>query len=71
MPEVTEAALEARARRAARSAGLVARKSRWRLDTLDNYGGFNLVDPEINAVIGGGRYEWTAEEIIEYCRHDD
>jgi hypothetical protein len=33
------------ARRAANRVGLVARKSRWRRDSIDNYGGFMLVDP--------------------------
>jgi hypothetical protein len=34
--------MDARARRAASSVGLIARKSRWRLGYSDNYGGFML-----------------------------
>jgi len=44
----SENALEARARRAARRAGLVARKSRWRQNSIDNFGDFQLIDPERN-----------------------
>jgi hypothetical protein len=60
-------ALDARARRAALRAGLVARKSRWRRDTIDNYGGFVLIEPYTNVVVDGSRYDLTAEYIIEYC----
>lgn len=64
---VTEAALEQRARRAARRVGLVARKSRWRINTCDNYGGFILIDPMRNYCIRGWRYDLSAEDIIEFC----
>ena len=45
---MSEKSLDARARRAARRIGLVARKSRWRLDTIDNRGGYMLhrADPQ-------------------------
>jgi hypothetical protein len=64
-------ALEARARRAARSAGLVARKSRWRANSIDNSGGFMLVDPYSNVVVDGSRYDLSAEYVIDYCRSED
>ena len=60
-------ALEQRARRSARRVGLVARKSRWRADTIDNYGGFMLVDPMNNWVVSGSRFELSAQEVIDYC----
>jgi hypothetical protein len=43
------------ARRAARRAGLVARKSRWRAGTIDNYGGFMLIEPLANITLAGFR----------------
>jgi hypothetical protein len=60
-------ALENRARRAARRIGLIATKSRWRRDSVDNHGGFQVVDPSHNAVVNGSRYELTAEQVIEWC----
>ena len=60
-------ALEARARRAAKRVGLRATKSRCREDTFDNRGGFNVVDPYINTVVAGVRYDMGAEEVIEFC----
>ncbi len=40
----SDSAMEARARRAARAAGLTASKSRSHVGSVDNYGHFNLVD---------------------------
>jgi hypothetical protein len=60
-------AADARARRAARSAGLVARKSRWRANTIDNHGGFMLVDPDTNFCVAGPRWNMTAEDVLEFC----
>ena len=42
---IGEGALESRARRLAKKAGWVAKKSRWRAGTVDNHGGFQLIDP--------------------------
>jgi hypothetical protein len=62
-----ENALEHRARRAARRTGLIARKSRRRANSLDNLGGFMLVDPMTNFVVDGSRYDLSAEYVIDYC----
>jgi hypothetical protein len=63
----TEKSLQQRARRAARRVGLMAKKSRWRLGTVDNYGGFMLLDPWRNLVRRGERFDMSAQEVIEYC----
>ena len=62
-----DAAMEARARRAALRAGLVARKSRWRIGTIDNYGGFMLIDGFDNNIILGEKFDLTAEDVISFC----
>jgi hypothetical protein len=67
----TEQALEARARRAARRIGLMARKSRWRVNTIDNFGSFMLVDPSTNFAVDGIRYDLSAEYVIEFCAERD
>jgi hypothetical protein len=46
----------------------MARKSRWRIGSLDNCGEFMLIDPRTNCPVDGYRYDMTAEEVIEYCR---
>jgi hypothetical protein len=65
MTEVSERALEAKARRAAKRAGLIARKSRWRLGSIDNYGGFRLIDLYTNCAVEGVRFDLSAEDVIE------
>jgi hypothetical protein len=53
------------ARRAARRIGLVARKSRWRRNSIDNYGGFMLING--NWVVAGSRYDMTPDQVVAYC----
>ena len=71
IPTVSEAALDGRARRAARRAGLVAKRSRWRRDSIDNRGGFMIFDPVGNYPVAGDRWDMSAEEVIAYCAEDD
>ena len=59
---------EQRARRAAKRVGLVAKKSRWRSGTVDNFGEFRLIEPFHNIVVGGVRFDMTADDVIEFCR---
>ena len=60
-------AMEARARRAARRIGLTAAKSRWRRDTIDNHGGFQIVDLYTNNVVGGERFELSPAAVLDFC----
>lgn len=64
---MSEKSLDARVRRAARRIGLVARKSRWRAGTIDNHGGFMLIDPFTNFPVAGGRWGLSPEDVLEYC----
>jgi hypothetical protein len=63
-------ALDQRARRAAKRAGLVARKARWRAGTVDNWGGYQLIDAHRNFVVNGSRFDLSAEEVIKICERD-
>jgi hypothetical protein len=64
----TEQALDSRARRAAARIGLKAKKSRWRLGSIDNYGDFQLFDPDRNWIVAGERFDLSAEDVIEHCK---
>ncbi len=66
----SESAKEARARRAAKRAGFIARKSRWRAGSCDNHGGFMLMT-ESNAIRAGERFDLSADQVIEYCSGDN
>lgn len=48
---------------------MIAKKSRWRVGTVDNYGGFRLVEPFDNRVVGGERFDLEPEEVIDHCIH--
>ena len=65
----TTHALEQQARREARRVYLVSRKSRWRRETPDNQGGFQLFDPSTGFPVFGFQYELTAEDVISHCRN--
>jgi len=60
-------ALDQRARRAAKRAGLITQKSRWRVGTVDNWGGYQLIDARRNLVVDGSRFDLSAEEVITIC----
>jgi hypothetical protein len=62
-----DSTLEQRARRTAKRVGLMAKKSRWRTGTLDNFGHFMLIDPRANLIVAGQRFNMTAEEVIDRC----
>jgi hypothetical protein len=60
--------MDARARQAAKRVGLIARKSRWRRDSIDNHGEFMLIEPNGNYPVAGFRFDMTAAEVLEYCK---
>src|SRR4051794_19091025 len=55
---------DAAARRAAKRVGLRITKARYRRDTFNNQGGFQLIDPHFNTVVEGLRYEMTADDVF-------
>ncbi len=63
----TDAALEARARRAAGRVGLYAMKTRCCRGTVDNYGQFMIMEPNRNRVVAGERFNMSAQQVIDYC----
>jgi hypothetical protein len=61
---------DSQARRAAHRIGLLARKSRWRRDTVDNHGGYMLLEPYQNRVVAGLRFNLTAADVVERCNEE-
>jgi hypothetical protein len=60
-----------RARRAAARVGLRAKKSRWRANSIDNFNGFALVDPDANFVVAGSRFDMSAEDVVAFCKESE
>jgi hypothetical protein len=65
-----EKSLEAKARRIARKQGMYLHKSRKPL-SVDNQGGFMLVDAYTNNVVAGVRFDFSAEEIINFLEEPE
>ena len=63
----TVAAREARARRAARRVGLIAKKSRRWVGTVFNHGEFMLVDGYYGHLVMGEWFDLTPEDVISFC----
>jgi hypothetical protein len=64
---MTTKTAEAQAVKEARRAGLVARRSVWRLGTERNHGGFMLIDPVHHRVVGHN-FELSAKQVIDLAR---
>jgi hypothetical protein len=59
----SDAAREARARRALARDGYTLRKDRAKSLTLDHQGGYMVIDPFKNFIIGGSRYNWDLDDV--------
>ena len=46
----------------------LAVRSRWRLGSLDNYGGFQIIDSEWNAVAAGSRFDMDYGDVERLAR---
>ena len=56
-------AREAAARRLAKSKGLLVSKSRWHRGSIDNAGGYRIIDPHYNSIVAGERWQLTIEDV--------
>jgi hypothetical protein len=61
---------ESSARRAAKRVGLLARKSQWRKNSVDNRGGFMILDPWRNVIVAGEKFDLSADDVVEYCQRE-
>jgi hypothetical protein len=59
---------DGKARRAAKERGFLAIKRRWRRGTVDNFGGFMLIEPRSNCVVAGARFDLSPEDVVKYCK---
>jgi hypothetical protein len=58
---------EDQARRAAKRVGLKATKSRWRANSIDNLGWFQIIDPMRNWIVAAEKFNFTADDVIAFC----
>ncbi len=64
----TQTLTENQVRSLARKNGYMVRKSRSRTVHADNFGEYMLVDAGQNAVVLGGRYDASLEEIADWLQ---
>ncbi|MCA3712715.1 MAG: hypothetical protein IM658_05475 [Phenylobacterium sp.] len=62
---MTHARIDARLRRIARRHGYVLRRSR-RGFSLDNLGGYRIVDPYLNACVAGARFDLEPADVEDW-----
>jgi hypothetical protein len=68
MHQQLEKSLDNKARRYAKRVGLHAKKRRGSLGTSLNQGGFMLLEPNENRIVGGERFDLTADDVIVVCK---
>ena len=69
-PYRSTAAHEARLRRLVHKEGCALSRSRWRLGSIDNFGGFMIVDQFTNCVVAGSRWDLTPGHVEEWWPSD-
>jgi hypothetical protein len=65
-PSRAKKQLEARAKLAARMTGYKLRKSRLCLGSVDNQGGFRLIDAATNRIAAGEHFDLTSDQVIAW-----
>jgi hypothetical protein len=63
--EITPA-VDSRLRRLARKKGYSLHRSRWRRDSIDNLGGYMIVDPMLNLCVAGERYDLAPSYVEDW-----
>ena len=61
----------ARLRRKLNKLGYTMRKTNWRRDSIDNFGGYAIIDTEYNAVVRGSRFDLDLDDVEEFISEED
>jgi len=64
---LTQGISDSQARRAAKRVGLAVKKTRWRANTVDNKGGYQIIDPNFNRIEAGERFDLSAKDVVDFC----
>lgn len=58
-------------KRRAKAVGIRFYRSTWRRDSIDNLGGFQLVDTLTNTIIAGDRFNADLEDVAEVIASEE
>ena len=61
----------ARLRRKLNKLGYTMRKTNWRRDSIDNFGGYAIIDTEYNAVVRGSRFDLDLDDVEEFISEEE
>lgn len=62
------AAEDSRLRRLAKKSGYALRRSRSRIYSINNRGEYQIVDPFLNAIVAGEKYDLTASDVQDWLK---
>ena len=68
MENISEAAIEARVRRAAKRCGWLLKKSSIQKPTIDDQGKLMIIDPYTTSVVAGEKFNLDAQDAFVFCR---
>lgn len=66
---MTEKNMEQKLRRALDKAGYSLRKSRSRV-SIDNFGGYMIIDQKYGAVVSGSRFDLTLDDVKDFLKEE-
>jgi|tagenome__1003787_1003787.scaffolds.fasta_scaffold20873691_2 hypothetical protein len=69
--KTSKTALHSRAQAVAKRYGLVARKPPRRTRSASNLGGYAIIDPILEIVLYGRRFDLTAQQVIEIIESNE
>lgn len=58
-------------RRRAAKLGYHFRKSRWRMDSADNLGGYQVVDVNRNSVVHGSHFDCSLDDVAAFLDREE
>lgn len=66
----SDAAREARVRRALMRQGYRLHRSRWRLGSIDNFGGFQIIELNRNYIAAGEKFNLSLDDVEAWVNED-
>ena len=64
--DADQSRVDAKLRREAAKQGLRIKRSRWRANSVDNHGGWQIIDVNCNYIVAGQRFDMSDEEVAAY-----
>lgn len=60
-----------RLRRKLNKLGYTMRKTNWRRDSIDNFGGYAIIDTEYNVIVRGSRFDLDLDDVEDFISEEE